>query len=129
MSQPMIAATNELADALAAENAALAALDLPAAGRLLDRKQAATTAFSAAQRQAIPARGATDQTALRAAATRLQAVTEDNRQLLERAIRVQKQVLGILAQAARGADPAPRYARSGVYAARPTNCYALSASA
>ena len=60
---------------------------------------------------------------------RLQSVTEENRRLLERAIGVQNRVLGILAQAARRADPTPRYARSGVYAAQPRSSWALSASA
>ena len=129
MTQDVVAATLELTDALEAENAALVALDLAAAGRLLDRKQAATTAFTEAQRVAVAARATVDTKALRLAAIRLKAATAENQQLLERAIGVQHRVLGILAQAARTANPAPRYGRSGVYAARPAESWALSASA
>ena len=129
MTQDIVAATRDLTDALEAENAALVALDLAAAGRLLDRKQAAAEAFTEAQRRAIAARATVDTKALRLAAVRLKTATEDNRRLLERAIGVQHRVLGILAQAARKADPAPRYGRSGVYAERATGAWALSASA
>ena len=129
MTQELVTATEQLADALASENAALRRLDLPAAGQMLAEKQAATTNFTAAQRRALAARPSTDVTALRSAALRLKTETEENRRLLERAIHVQTRVLGILASAARAADPAPRYARSGVYAKRPTSSWALSASA
>ena len=129
MMPDIVAATTELADTLVAENAALSALDLVAAGQLLARKQAATAAFTAAQRQAAALRATLDVKALRAAATRLQGVTEENRRLLERAIGLQNRVLGIMAKAARAADPTPRYARSGVYAKRPSASWALRASA
>ena len=129
MTLDIVAATNELAEILVIENAALTALDLVAAGRMLECKQAATAAFEAAQRSAMAARGTVDVKALRVAALRLQKVTEENRRLLERAIGVQNRVLGIMAKAVRTADPTPRYARSGVYAARPASAWALSASA
>ena len=45
----LIAAAARLADVLATENAALAALNMPAAARLLPEKLAATAAFTAAQ--------------------------------------------------------------------------------
>ena len=128
MMPEIVEATVQLADALAAENAALAALDLVAAVRLLPQKEAATTAFAAAQRRARGTRDTLDIKALRVAATRLQTLTEENRRLLERAIHVQNRVMGILAQAARASNPTPRYARSGVYAKRPTASWALSAS-
>ena len=129
MTQDIVAATNELAEILVIENAALTAMDLVAAGRMLECKQAAAAAFTAAQRHAMAARSTVDVKALRIAATRLQKVTEENRRLLERAIGVQNRVLGIMATAARKVDPTPRYARSGVYAKRPTSSWALSASA
>ena len=129
MTQDVVAATLELTTALEAENAALVALDLVAAAQLLDRKEAATTAFTEAQRRAVTARATVDTKALRLAAIRLKTATEENRKLLERAIGVQNRVLGILAQAARKADPLPRYGRSGVYAQRPAGSWALSASA
>ena len=129
MTQDIVAATTELAEILVIENAALMAMDLVAAGRMLECKQAATATFEAAQRHAMKVRSSVDVKALRVAATRLQKVTEENRRLLERAIGVQNRVLGIMATAARKADPTPRYARSGVYAPRPTSSWALSASA
>ncbi len=129
MTQDLVNATEHLADALAAENTALRALDLRAAGQMLAEKQTATENFSAAQRRTIATRPALDTKALRAAALRLKLETDENRRLLERAIGVQTRVLGILASAARAADPTPRYARSGVYAKRATSSWALSASA
>jgi hypothetical protein len=129
MTQELVSATEQLANTLALENAALRALDLPAAGMMLAEKQAATANFAAVQRRVMAARPALDLKALRAAALRLKTETDENRRLLERAIGVQTRVLGILAIAARAADPAPRYARSGVYAKRTTSSWALSASA
>jgi hypothetical protein len=129
MSHDLVAATRILADTIAIENQALAGLDLTAAARLLPQKEAATAAFTAAQKIAKANRTSIDRKALRDAAQRLDAVTEDNRRLLERAIRVQNRVLGILASAARTSDPTPRYGRSGAYAARPTSSWALTASA
>ncbi len=119
----MMTAIARLADAVAAENAALRALDLPAAAALLAQKQTAAAALAAARAGAAPS------PALRAAAARLQLLAEENRRLLERAIAVQTRVLGVLAGAARAANPAPRYGRSGAYAARPTAGWALSARA
>ena len=118
-------ATVDLASALAAENAALRAMDLPAAAALLTRKQDAAAAFDAARKQA-PAAGSA---ALREAASRLVAQAAENRRLLERAIHVQTRVLGVIAGAARAANPAPRYGRSGAYANRPATGWALSARA
>ncbi len=129
MTQDIVAATTELAEVLVIENAALMAMDLVGAGRMLECKEAATAAFTAAQRHAVAVKPAVDLKALRVAAARLQKVTEENRHLLERAIGVQNRVLGIMANAARRADPTPRYGRSGVYAARPASAWALSASA
>jgi hypothetical protein len=129
MSQDLVTAARTLADTIAVENQALATLNLQAAAKLLPLKEAATTAFNAAQKFARTTRAPIDAEALRDAAKRLDAVTEENRRLLERAIRVQNRVLGILANAARAADPTPRYGRSGAYAARPTSSWALTASA
>ena len=89
MTQELVTATEQLANALATENAALRALDLPAAGLMLAEKQAATANFAAAQRKAMATRQALDAKALRPAALRLKTETEENRRLLERAIGVQ----------------------------------------
>ena len=121
MTPGLIDAIDKLADAVAAENAALQALDLPAAAALLARKQTAAASLAAARPAASPT------PALRAAATRLRALADENRRLLERAIAVQTRVLGVLAGAARASNPAPRYGRSGGYAARPASGWAFSA--
>lgn len=121
----LLNATVDLASALAEENAALRVMNLPAAVALLERKQAATTAFDAARKQAPAAASA----GLREAASKLADQAAENRRLLERAIHVQTRVLGVIAGAARAANPAPRYGRSGAYANRPANGWALSARA
>jgi hypothetical protein len=117
------AAAIQLADTLAAENAALRALDLPGAAALLVQKQAALAAFAAARTCGRPA------PALLPTAIRLRELAEENRRLLERAITVQTRVLGVLAGAARSVNVAPRYGRSGAYAARPAGGWALRANA
>ncbi len=122
MTPDLLAVTLRLAEALAAENAALLALNLPRAASMLADKQAALAAFNAAKR------GGATTPALRQAAEQLRAAADENRRLLERAITVQTRVIGIVAQAARAANPAPaRYGRNGAYAARPASGWALSA--
>jgi hypothetical protein len=123
VSEDLSAAIERLAAIVAAENAALRALDLPAAAGLLARKQSAATAMAAASPGARPT------PALHAAAGRLRDLADENRRLLECAIAVQGRVLGIVAAAARAADPAPRYGRSGGYAAQPASARALSSRA
>ncbi len=110
----LLAAVDDLAAVVAAENAALLALDLPAAAGLLSRKQAATAAVAAAR--PVP-----PSLALREAAGRLRDLAAENRRLLEQAIAVQGRVLGVLARAARAAGPAPCYGRSGSPVARPAS--------
>ena len=121
----LLAATIRLASALAAENAALQAMDLPSAASMLHEKQDAAAAFEGARKAAPVAASA----ALRDAASRLMEQAAQNRRLLERAIHVQTRVLGVIALAARTAQPASRYGRSGAYASRPTTGWALSARA
>ncbi len=124
MTQDLLAATLRLAEALATENAALQAMNLPRAAAMLAEKEAASAAFTAAQK------GGAATPALRAAAEQLRAAVEQNRRLLERAITVQTRVLSIVASAAQAANPAPsRYGRTGAYAARPSAGLALSARA
>ncbi len=125
MTHDLLAATMRLTRVLVAENAALRAMDLAAAGALLAEKQAATAAFDAARGMAPPA--ATGRCAMRQAASWSQA--GENRRLLERAIAVQNRVLAVIAGAARQSHPAPRYGRSGAYAAPPPTGWALSARA
>ena len=121
----LIAATVRLASTLEAENAALRALNLPAAAALLAEKQAATDAFNAVRIGTPPVRSE----ALRDAAHWLTSLAEENRRLLERAIYVQTRVLGVIANAARPRNQAPRYGRSGAYTASHSAGGAFSARA
>ena len=121
MTPDLLAATMRLADCLVAENAALRAMDLPGAAALLAEKQAAAAAFDIARQSGPPVASA----AFRAGALRLMEQAAENRPLLKRAIHVQSRVLGVIAGAARATNPAPRYGRSGAYAAprRPAGRY------
>lgn len=108
----LIAAATRLADTLAQENAALAALDMPRAVAMLPAKLAATEAFTAAQAalHAAPRRPPLSPARLREAAvlTRaLVAAAHENRRLLARAIAVQGRVISIIARAARAAAAPP----------------------
>jgi hypothetical protein len=127
MSQELIAAANLLADTLTAENAALAALDLPRAGAMLADKQRAVAGFLAAR----DAQGAAMQDAVfEPLARRLQSLSQENRTLLERAIAVQGRVIGVIARAAAPAVARSRYSAHGIagHTARPA-AFALSARA
>lgn len=115
-------AATRLADLLAQENAALAALDLQRATALLTQKQDAVRVFAAAQ-QATPAGAAL-------AVTRLRDLIEDNRRLLERALVVQGEVIGLIAAALPKATGPSRYAATGAPArCRRPIAFALSARA
>lgn len=92
----LIGAGSRLADVLAAENAALAALDLPHAVALLADKRSAIDGFVAAQ--AAPGAAAPHDAAERLA-RRLQSLAEENKVLLTRAMAAQGRVLGIIARA------------------------------
>ncbi len=101
MSPALIDAAIRLADALARENQALAALDLPRAAGMLGDKQRAADAFLAAQSLLSHGATARPDAAARDVAARLGMLAEENRRLLERAIAVQGRVIGTLAQAVR----------------------------
>lgn len=103
----MIAATHALdalIQVLERENTALAVFDLAAAAALLPAKQAAAEAVRAAP----PGRGDTSM------AARLRDLALRNRDLLERAIAVQRQVIALVAAALPRSEGPPRYAQSGV---------------
>jgi hypothetical protein len=127
MSKGMIAASSVLADALAEENAALAALDLPRAASMLADKQRAVAGFLA-MRDAQG--GAMQHAMIEPLARRLQTLSQENRTLLERAIAVQGRVIGVIARAAAPAVASAGYAARGVtgYATRPM-AFALTARA
>ena len=118
-----VAATRALAAVLARENAALAALDLPAATALLEAKQAALAAFAAAPPPGVAAR------ALMPVLRELDALAAENRALLARAIAVQSRVIALVAgaggpAAANGAAYRPRGSRA--LPPRPAACTLLA---
>jgi hypothetical protein len=94
MSADLTEAAQNLADALAEENAALAALDVKRAGSLVAVKERAVAAFSAALV------GASLDEAGRPLAVRLRSLAAENKTLLERAIAAQGRVIAVFAQAA-----------------------------
>jgi hypothetical protein len=89
------------------ENAALEAMDFARAGALLAPKHAAADALAAAWRAAEPGNGVSD------SMRQLGVLAEENRQLLKRAMRVQRRVLDLVAKAARQPSPAGRYGAQG----------------
>ena len=109
MSKELIEAAGVLAETLAEENAALAALDLPRAAAMLAGKQHA--AASVHRGAGVP-HGAAHRQAAEQLAQRLRSLAAENRGLLERAIIAQGRVIGVIARAA-----APAVAPSG-YGAR-----------
>lgn len=92
---PVIQAATALTAILAEENAALAALDIPLASLLVERKRAATDALLAAHRRgAAPA--TPDAIAI---AGRLKQLADENKTLLERAMVAQNRVMACIAAA------------------------------
>lgn len=116
MMDALLAAGQRLAEALRAENEALAALDLPRAAGLTTVKVQASDAFAAAYAAATKtgtrAEGAAKQDAA-AMTTRLQALGAENRRLLQRAIAIQAQVIETIAGAALPRTAAPGYGAAG----------------
>ena len=122
MSDDAMAAGEMLAEVLGAENAALAALDLPQAGAMLARKQRALADLAAARAVAAT----TPRNSAERMARRLQGLAVENKRLLERAIAAQGRVIGVIAQAAREGAAGPGYGPS--HGGRPV-AVALSAKA
>ena len=112
MNDQPLAAASALADLLARENAALEALDVPAATALLPAKREATDAVLRT-RPALAALPPDRWPAARETLARLDAEAARNRELLGRAIRVQGRVVELLARAV-----PPRRATYGGVAAR-----------
>jgi hypothetical protein len=92
MSNDLITAAECLAGTLEAENAALAALDLPRAAAMLEQKKQALAAFTGAL--GVPV------LAGEPIAERLRALAQDNKTLLERAIAAQGRIIALIARAA-----------------------------
>ena len=100
-------AIERLAALLTEENAALERMDFARAGSLLAPKHAAADALAAAWRAADPADGVSEKM------RELGLLAEDNRQLLKRAMRVQRRVLDLVAKAARLPSADGRYGSEG----------------
>ncbi len=109
-----LAAAVRLVQVLSAENAALLALDIPAAAALLDEKLAAARGLA----QASAARPAARHPETAGVALQLRDLAQQNRLLLEHAIVVQGRVLDMVARAARQdvAQAGGRYGASGAAA-------------
>jgi hypothetical protein len=107
MTTPLEDAVHAMAKLLTAENKALNDMDFATAGALLAPKHAAADALAAAWRAASVSQ--TPQEAL----IKLGELAEENRRLLNRAMRVQRRVLDLVARAARSSQPASRYGASG----------------
>ncbi len=123
MKPGMFTAGEALADTLARENVALAAMDLAAAAALYPDKEAAAAAFAAARETLGDGMAETldaeQRRMARDLAERLRRLVEENRRLLERAIHVQGHVLGTIARAVAQVSPRlppPRYGARGTIA-------------
>jgi hypothetical protein len=136
MTEDFTAAADRLAEVLAAENAALAAVDLRRAGAMLAEKTSAAAAFVAAKAARHKAsHGASHgawSSARPVALERLHDLVEENQRLLDIAIKVQGRVLGVIARALPRAlhDPAAsRYGAQGRVAPARPSAFAISARA
>lgn len=123
MTNALEGAAAQLAEVLAAENAALDALDLPGAAALLTRKTRAAEAFIAAC-AATPRAAPPD-------AARLAHLAEENRRKLHRAITIQGRVIELIARAVPRAlrQAAPRYSTQGTVPISRVPAVAVSARA
>jgi hypothetical protein len=92
---------------LTEENKALGEMDFSRAGALLAPKHAAADALAAAWR------AATQTDAPQADLMKLGELAEENRRLLNRAMRVQRRVLDLVAKAARSSHAPTRYGAGG----------------
>jgi hypothetical protein len=115
MTTSIQAAAARLIQVLAAENAALLGLDIPAAAALLDEKLAAARGLAAASVVRPAVRQTPEAAGL---ALQLRDLAQQNRLLLENAIVVQGRVLDMVARAARQgvARAAGRYGSGGAAA-------------
>jgi hypothetical protein len=111
MTPPLDLAVENLSRVLADENTALNNMDFAGAGALLAPKHAAADALAAAMR------ASTSSTAEPAMMRELGELADENRRLLNRAMRVQRRVLDLVARAARASQPSTRYGASGKYTA------------
>jgi hypothetical protein len=126
MTEDLASAVAHLAEVLTAENAALAALDLPRAGAMVAEKTRAADAFVAAERASRGTSSAVDT----AAPAHLRTLVAENQRLLQHAITVQGRVIGTVVRAVSRVlrDPiGTRYGAQG--RAAPTRLSAVAISA
>lgn len=111
-----LAATVRLANVLARENVALAALDFGGAAAMLADKQDAATSFALMWERLRPLAADGERRELAALAQRLDAASIENRRLLEHGMEVQRRLLQIVARAAPRARnvPAQSYGSRGM---------------
>jgi hypothetical protein len=130
MMDTLILAGQRLADALRAENEALAALDLSRAATLASSKIAASDAFAAAY-AAQTKHGSPPAGEVRAAAEilarRIDELGRENKRLLERAVSLQSRVIETIAGAAMPKAAPPGYAALGRMTQNRAPALALSA--
>lgn len=130
MNQDLIDAAVELADTLARENEALTRLDLARAAAMLGAKRRAAEAFEQARTAPPHEAGQAPSALAPEVERRLAALAEENRHLLERALRVQRRIIGTVASVLPRAEPARFYRPDGALAAgRKIPPFALSARA
>jgi hypothetical protein len=116
MNPQLIEAAAALAHVLTLENEALRALDLPRAGSFVSEKTNALQAITEAEKagnSSILSPG--QRTRAQAIASQLRTLGEENRRLLERALVVQRRVIGIVTRAVprAAAERTPRYGSNG----------------
>lgn len=128
----LLAAGRRLAEALVAENAALASLDLARAASLAGAKLRATdafaAAFAAAQKTGFASIGADRGAAIQITAD-LADLGQENRRLLAHAVTVQSRVIETIAAAALPRAQVGGYGAAGRRATAPTPAMALATRA
>ncbi len=133
MIEAVIVAGERLAEALRAENEALAALDLGRAAELATRKIQASDAFAAATQAAAKTEARAEgqlRASAEAMARSLAELGAENKRLLESAIALQSRVIEAIAGAVKPLRAAPGYGNAGrARTSAQSEAFALSARA
>ena len=125
----LIRSAVRLASVLEGENHALAHMDLTRAVTLLEEKTAALDSFNATRVLATSTNAikGMDRKTIEGLSQNLDQLLEENRTLLERAMRAQGRVIGMIAKAARRTQPIQRYGNKGTMT-RPVNTRPMALS-
>jgi hypothetical protein len=129
MTQDLIDAAVELANTLARENEALARMDLARAASLLGAKRRAAEAFEQACSEKDELGAPAGRHLANTVEQQLATLADENRCLLERAIRAQGRVIGTIAGALARSAEDRGYRANGAMARRNAPALALSARA